>query len=136
MRTYIATKFENTNEFYKMRELIQSTGHTVTHDWTTEDWAVKRNLDEKMEFREQCAILDFQGVVEADALILIQHEDMKGAYVELGIALANNKHVIIVGGWTPALRHNIFYEIPGIVHVQTMEDAHIALDQIATEILA
>jgi nucleoside 2-deoxyribosyltransferase len=126
MKVYIATKFENQNEFRKAKALLEANGHTITHDWTSED-AVPEAEEAKKQFLHEAACKDAMGVAEADAFVLLVTPDMGGAYVELGIALTVGLSVIIVGKDNPGNRDCIFYKIKpvaGLVeYVDTIEQA-------------
>jgi hypothetical protein len=127
MNVYIATKFENTEGFNKLRSLLVRNGHTISHDWTKESPdgysgpALYAHL-------QKCAIADIDAVKLSDALVFIPVPDkpMVGAYVELGAALAGGlfgKRVIVVDAFNPNHQRNIFWHLPEIEHVRTIEEA-------------
>lgn len=130
MKCYIATKFDNQNEFHAMRGLLEDAGHQITTDWTKHTVPVGDETQD--QFLNRCAHEDFDGVFEADALIFIVTPDMAGAYTELGIALAmayySDYAIIIVGYNAEKHRNNIFFNHSDVIHVASKEDAVKALE--------
>ncbi len=129
MKAYIATKFQNRLGFEIARALLELSGHEITHDWTQES---DEGLEEPVRtlYRQHCAINDMMGVQEADVVILLPTEaKMAGAFVELGIALALNKRVLIVDGFREEVQPNIFYFLPQcyVEHYPTIAEAVAAL---------
>jgi hypothetical protein len=70
------------------------------------------------------ATADYYGVQIADALIFLHDPASRGGNVELGLALAWNKHVAVIGGRTACPhRGAIFYALPQVQHFDTVEGA-------------
>jgi nucleoside 2-deoxyribosyltransferase len=107
---YVATKFENRARYREVVDKLTNAGHHLTHDWTNP--ILSKNQD-----AEEC----FKGVVNADFLVGIFEESLKyqGALVEVGIALALGKHVIILGDWLDSC---IFMNLHGVQRVKTIEE--------------
>lgn len=126
MKIYIATKFENQQNFHELAEKLRARGHTITHDWTTESC---EGMDgaERFHYTQQCAIKDVQGVAAADAVVVITHPKLSGALTELGVAIGLNKRIVIVNPWNPEAPYNIFYHLPYVEHVKTLDGAAEAL---------
>lgn len=59
----------------------------------------------------------------ADAMIVYRHPDeyLKGAFIEMGVALANKKPIYLVGPVLPET--SVFASPPNVFHCQTIEDA-------------
>lgn len=89
-RVYVASKFENTDAVRDAYARLRALGFVITFDWT--GCAVT-----DPGYPHEHAQADFTGVASADLFLLIDHPGMKGAFVELGIALAYEKPVYIVG---------------------------------------
>ena len=113
MNVYVATKWENKDGARAAMATMRAAGHTITHDWTAVEEA-GANLAE-------CAIDDVDGVERADVLLLIPHAGIKGAWVEMGVAIANFIPVLIIDN--PWARKCIFEHLPGVVHVADVEAA-------------
>lgn len=119
MRVYVATKFENKTGARELMRLLTRAGHVVTHDWTGKS-AVTAD-----EFRA-CALDDLDGVWSADVLVVENDPNMKGAWVEFGVALARLIPIVIVGG-----RHEcIFEHLAAVVHVDSRLGAVAAVEQL------
>ena len=114
MNVYVASKFENQVPVKKLQSLLKNAGHTISYDWTSEnpDWS-RRTMAEK----------DLDGVISADAIVLICYPKLSGAMVELGICIATRKHIVVVDSRRTGCNKCIFYDLPMIKHVRTIEDA-------------
>jgi hypothetical protein len=117
---YVATHFKNQGPVKKAFELLQAAGHFITHDWTTEIAEGKTGEDLEV-FLLDCAERDFAGVTKADAVLVINHEHGCAMFTELGLALAFGALVVVVDGDKPP--HNIFYNLPEVVHATSLENA-------------
>lgn len=101
MKVYVASKFENPRAPV-VAELLEAAGHTITYKW----WGVSN-------FTQDQAMLDFHGVLSADALVMVVEDDYRysGALTEFGIALARRIPVYLMGH---AIDRNIFTLLPGV----------------------
>jgi len=124
MRIYVASKFENKEEVRHAYKLFREAKHQITFDWTQEDASSKLG-QERISYLKECADRDFCGVVSADCFVLIAHPGMKGAYVELGIALKTLIQICIVGD--REIVDNIFFHMPNIRFYATIEQCVSAL---------
>lgn len=123
MRVYVASKFENMNAVKQAMHLLQQQGHAITHDWTRES-AEGMEGQERDDYLARCAAADVNGVLTAQAILMLHQPNMRGAYIELGIALARGIRVFVVDGlrddWT---RIPIFYRLPHVIHTASVDDA-------------
>lgn len=122
MNVYVASKFENTAGVRKAQELLVNLGHYVTHDWTFED-ASNKTGEERERYLRLCAHKDLDGVKNCDVILLINYLKCAGAFTELGIALGLGKHVVVVDGYKDDLPRNIFFYLPQVHHVTSVEEA-------------
>jgi hypothetical protein len=101
MKIYVASKFENPRA-PEVAEQLEAAGHTITYKW----WGCSN-------FAQEQALLDFDGVTSADALVLVVEDDFKysGALTEFGIALGKGIPVYIMG---KAIDRNIFTLMPNV----------------------
>jgi nucleoside 2-deoxyribosyltransferase len=102
MKLYIATKWGNSPRAIEVAAMLEAAGNTITYKW----WEA-----EAMSLQQ--ALSDFNGVIHADALVLIVEDDLpySGALTEFGIALARFKPVYVLGH---AQDRNIFMLLPGV----------------------
>jgi hypothetical protein len=86
---YVATKFERFVQVRVICNIIESLGHTITHNWAWDDQFDKDGnvLPWVEEYGERYAWDDFKGAQEADLTIVWDHPDARGAIAELGITL-------------------------------------------------
>ncbi len=104
MNIYVAGKFEDRKEIKKIMKRIESKGNKITWDWTDEV------PTDKITVMKTHAINDLQGVIDCDTFILIALKDnsYRGSLTELGMALALDKTVWVVGH---AVDNDIFINI-------------------------
>ena len=97
---YVATKWEVREKAAELMAELKRRGHTITYDWTKHE-----------QESEAQAVIDLQGVMAADALVVIadQPYEFRGTYTEMGVAAARNIPILLIG--TGADR-NIFTKLP------------------------
>lgn len=90
MKYYIATRLENHAAHNVVRDAMAAEGHEITYDWTTHGPVWRDGL---MRIRE-VAHAETQGVLDAD-LVIVLLPGGRGTHVELGIAIAAGKRVLL-----------------------------------------
>ena len=87
---YIAGKYEDRIRVKELMSLFEAFDHTITYDWTK---------NQEGDSSVICAITDLEAVKKADIVLAIAEKDYiyKGMYVEIGIALALSKKVLLLG---------------------------------------
>src|SRR4051812_27671723 len=102
MKLYVAAKWEDRPRARVIMDRLIAAGHTITYDWTRAE-----------QFSIAQACHDKQGVMDADALVFIAEHDyaFKGAYVELGMAVARGIPIYILG---EAINACIFILLPEV----------------------
>lgn len=127
-RIYVAGKFEEVVAVRAAQQALIARGYDITHDWTHESSAGLEG--ERLEtFLTGCATDDYNGVADADAILVLNHDRAFGAMVEMGIALARGIPVFVVGY---KIRDNIFFHLGsdfGMYLFDTVEEAVEAIDQ-------
>jgi hypothetical protein len=125
VRVYVATKWSRRLDAWKVMNALRARGHEITHDWTVEEDPGQNTTPEaRREFYGLCAAADVDGVLSADALVLLHDPGCRGAFVELGIALAHGVRVIVVDGdGHPEHTVPLFYFLPEVRHVASIEEA-------------
>jgi hypothetical protein len=94
MRLYVASKFENASAARDAMQQLTLAGHRITYDWTVAEVSADRSTENLTAI----AMDEVDGVFAAEALVLLHHDGMKGAWVEVGAALARAIPVVVVGG--------------------------------------
>jgi hypothetical protein len=119
MRVYVASRYSERGKARTRaaHDAFRNAGHSITHDWTHEDDTLTGLVKDR--YLTECAILDYEGVVDADAFVLLVEPEMKGAWTELGMALATLRTVIIIGG----THENIFERMPEVHHCDSVDEA-------------
>ena len=110
MRVYVAAKFEDQERVLDIMAILRHAGHTITYDWTR-----------KEQISKEQATLDAQGVLTAEALILVAEQPYAycGALVELGLALGRGIPIYVLGTVLDA--KCIFMLLPEIYHVSSVQ---------------
>ena len=98
-------------------------GHSVTHDWTTQD---------DTRPRSEWADGDVAGITAANLLIcLFEKElDYSGSLTEMGIAISQGTKVWIVGNGADK---NIFCDLSDVVRFETTLDIIVPLSRMTCE---
>ena len=91
MKYYIATKLENHAEHNRLRDLLNAEGHQCTYDWTHHGPVYGSGLERVREVAQHKT----QGVLDAE-YVFVLWPGGRGTHVELGVALAVGKNVILV----------------------------------------
>ncbi|RIU93382.1 group-specific protein [Oceanobacillus picturae] len=111
MKYYIASSFQNKENVQAVSQYLFSKGHVNTYDWTLNERA---NTVEQLE---RIGTLEKQAVADCDLFILYLPGG-KGSHVELGLALAYGKKVIMYRekAFSPE-EASSFYYVEGVHHV-------------------
>ena len=87
MKIYVAGAWTHREELRKLMDDIEQLGHTITHDWTSNEL----EYNDYHERSVRCARADIKGVCDADLVIAVMTDDLyqyKGTRHELGAAFA------------------------------------------------
>lgn len=108
MKIYVAGKWEEKDRVREVQQKLQLHGHTITHDWTTEE-----SCGDNEDKWKSHAVNDLAGVLNADAYVGVFEKNLKysGAIAEFGIALGNGIPIYIIGH---ALDTNVFMRLPQV----------------------
>lgn len=112
MKIYVAARFDNKEEAIEAMHRFWGEGHEISYDWTVHEGA-----EYGAEASRQ-AMLDLGGVATADVFVLLASENMRGAFIELGVAMALYKRIYVVN--SPG--NTIFYSHPLIHHVKSIDE--------------
>lgn len=97
MNLYVASAFCNKQATREAQARLRVAGHEITWDWTQEDAShLKFQSPEFYSFLEQCGEKDRQGILAADAVVALMHEECRDTLTEIGIAIGAGKRVIAV----------------------------------------
>jgi hypothetical protein len=95
MNVYVAGAW---SDRFAVRDLAHQlralTGCAITEPWWEKPPAVSGN--DQFAYLRQCALDDLRGVRNADVLVFVHHEDTRGAWLEMGFALAFGVPVVVV----------------------------------------
>lgn len=128
MDIYVAGKTDDWERVRRIQETVTiELGHEITHDWTAkieqdgEDVGLKAGDRDRREWADDDQI----GVKQADLVIVcVDYAGLSGTLIELGMALAYEKDIIVVG---EPERNSIFFSNELITHVAHEDDVVDAL---------
>lgn len=123
MNVYVASSTKNIPTVRRIQHTALAYGHRITSDWTK---AVERygenpgvdTLDKAIA--KECALEDARGVRGADLVIVLCHPDMRGTWIEIGMALAWQIPVWLVG---EPERDSVFFQIDEIITPMNIYEA-------------
>lgn len=127
MRIYIAAPWKDKEIMPAVADRVEGAGHTITHKWweaedTPED-------DRTVEILRQQAIKDVTGVKTADLVLVINSAKSEGKSLEQGVAIGDNKPIVIVGK-RGEFSKNVFHYLDNYRWVETVGEALEILDTI------
>lgn len=126
MDIYVAGKTDDWERVRRVQNVLVGLGHMITYDWTVnvED-DVDMGLEADDRTRREWADDDQLGVKQADLVIfMVESEGLSGTLIELGMALAYEKDIIVVG--VPE-RNSVFFANNNITHVAHEDDIIAAI---------
>ena len=109
---YVAGKYQLKNDIHARIRSLERLGHHITHDWTT--LGAKDDLS-------YCASKDFEAVKKAEIIVACMEKKLlyAGTWFELGVALALQKEVVIIGN---SMSDHVFYHHPQIIHMDSWSE--------------
>ena len=92
---YIAGKWQERDRVKEVYRTLRSMGHKITCNWTDHE----EPKEDILEWNRKYAFDDILGVKKCDIFLMILEKDYnyKGAWVEMGMAIAYNKPIAIIG---------------------------------------
>lgn len=112
MNIYVAGKTQDIDKVRRVQQMVTSTGHTITHDWTQ---AVEAKIPP--EDQQKYAEADMGGVYKASVVIAVGHPNLCGTMWEVGMAAAWGS-MIWLTDWHLCSRRSVFEHLP---HVSIVE---------------
>lgn len=131
MRVYIGARFSRRAEMRDLAERISARFNVSTYAGWLHDPAIHAQAqDDPAAASAYVSRRDWRDLAESDIMILVEPAGAHGgSQVELGIALAMNKKVFVLGaGPTQNDRANVFHFIEEITHVLTEHDLMVQLE--------
>src|SRR5277367_3461579 len=115
MRIYLASRFSRQREMRAIRDRIVAMGHEVNSRWLEEEYESSGHGSSQAppEHHEKWAKYNYQDVLLCDTMVNFTEPPNScgrgGRHVELGLALAWGKRLIVVGH-----RENVFHNLPQV----------------------
>jgi nucleoside 2-deoxyribosyltransferase len=115
-KVYLAAPWVNKADATDVKARLLEAGIDVVSTWTEREDSPQEVNDEEMQRQGQ---LDWDEVKACDTLIILNLAKSEGKASEMGGALMAGKNVILVGSRVG----NIFYHLPEVTQVETIEQA-------------
>jgi hypothetical protein len=117
---YFAARYSRRDELNRYRAELEALGIDVTSRWLATEPRVRSEYTAE-DWRD-LGLVDQEDVLAADILVCLTEADGAGGnggrHVELGMALALGRRVIVVGR-----REHIFHHLPEVELVETWPEA-------------
>jgi len=113
MKFYIASSMNNKAEVREVMSILIALGHQISHDWTDHEVDRQQSEQEQRTFLERCGFDDYEGVLKADAVILVNHAECHDSMAEFGMAVGANKPVCV---YHPSRRFSVFFHLCSQAH--------------------
>jgi len=124
VKVYVIGKFERKFEVRQIIKDLEEAGHVITEDWTEGEDATHLMGTERIACLRRSAEADKRGVQEAEAVIILHHDQLCGGLVEAGMAIGAGKLVLVISEAKPtARRQPIFYWLPEVRFFESREGA-------------
>ena len=127
---YLAAPWIHRDAARLAAEQLRAAGHKVTSNWLEhpdlligDDWELAAEWYPQLQ---QQAVEDITDILSSDVVLLLALAKSEGKATELGVAYANGMPIILVG----ERKHNIFYFLPDIYRVDSVQDAIDKLAQV------
>jgi nucleoside 2-deoxyribosyltransferase len=125
VKIYVAGKTNDWERVRRVQNLCKRYGHEITFDWTksVEVAGLDDGLVDPAD-RLAAAQNDLKGVHDCQLVIaLVDHANLSGTLIEIGIAIGTGKSVWTVG---EPDRRSVFYDLPFVKQIPDLLD--LALD--------
>lgn len=129
MKIYLASRYSRRDQMRELAAELTRMGHEITSRWLETEW-VNRPGDGAAappEYREKYAAIDMEDVRAADCVVNFTEAPGDGSrggrHVELGLAVAWGKRIIVVGH-----RENLFHHLPVVEFFNSQWDVLRALN--------
>lgn len=106
MKVYVASAFGNREEVKQVMAALRILGHKITHDWTNEAIDPAWPREQQETYLQDCGASDLAGVLAADVLVLVNHQDCRDAMTEFGIAIGVRAKTYVL---YPERRNSVFF---------------------------
>mgnify|MGYP001623410181 FL=1 len=122
MKFYIGSGMKNCELVNYYAKILKSNGWEQTYDWV-------KNISDNVTLEDITgyAALESQGIVDSDVVIILLPAG-RGAHIELGMAMALNKKVLLCSNTKEefSLENTVaFYQLPDIVRLVGAADENL-----------
>jgi len=128
MKIYLASRYQDHPLMREWEQKLNEYGHTVTSRWIKGGHEIIADASDDLQ-RKEFAKEDMQDIIRADAFICRSDPSFfrsgrGGRHVELGVAIAYRKLIILVGE-----RENVFHWLNRVNVFPSFEEALLYLEE-------
>jgi len=124
---YVAGRTRDIDNVRLAQGICRDAGCTITFDWTGEDGEIRESWEDAPDRAQTLSERERRAVADADLVVLVwavsENGGPVGALLEVGMAMALKKRIIIVG---PA-RESVFWYLPEVARVENLDALKEAL---------
>ncbi len=125
-RVYIAGSIKNTTRVKDVISLLEYQGCKCVYDWTRCD---QEKIKSCPSYRKQVIDDQLRGINNSEIFVLITPGG-RGAHVELGVALSQNKKIILLLDNLTDLNEVLMYSKDSIIKVYSVAELMNKIDEI------
>lgn len=98
MKIYVAGAWsDRANVSMVAEEIAAEAGCVITFRWWEKGPSESTPERHRRSYLRECGVLDLNGVADADAVVFVYHDDTRGAWLEMGYAIALLKPIFVLG---------------------------------------
>lgn len=116
---YLAAPWICRQQAAEAMDMFEAAGINVTSRWVKDHPDITDESENRDYFLSKQAIEDLEDIVQANAFVILNLEKSEGKAFEFGFAYAMGIPCMLVG----ERERNIFYHLPGVYQVRSVEEA-------------
>ena len=94
---YLAGPWDDRDKMPSIAKLFEDAGFRITHKWWLFEGTKEEGKNPNPDFGFECALADYNGVADAEVLVLLNSSYSEGKAVEMGLGLAWRKPICVIG---------------------------------------
>lgn len=126
LRIYLAGSWDRREELKGYASQVMEAGYEVTSRWLLKDYVIGGKVDVQQEIStlaQPFALEDVTDIRRADGILCFSDSNKSvrgGRHVELGIAVALEKSIVLVGP-----KENVFHTLPNVIRWPVWDPARL-----------
>jgi hypothetical protein len=114
----VAGRTRDLERVRECQQICRDCGGEITFDWTGPDGEIQRDWSLKRERAREISTRERDAVYDCDVLVALHYDEFGlGQSIEIGMAMAFEKRVIVIGPF----RESVFWYLPKVVRIDSMD---------------